>query len=117
MRYIKKFEKIKHRIYADVGDYVICQETINADPDVVNFIATNIGQVWKIDKKYNGIAVNLYIKYKDIPETIKNHFQDAPDYDPDNRYTVRLMNTEEIVICSNDRDELESYLVGNKYNL
>jgi nucleoside phosphorylase len=120
MRYIKTFEKLKHRIFGVVGDYVICKETINSDPDLIHFIDTNIGQIWKIDKKFNGNAVNLYIKYKDIPDSIKHQFQDAPSrYDgtEDNSYNVRIMNNEEIVMCSDDRKELETYLAGNKYNL
>jgi hypothetical protein len=113
MKYIKNFGKIKHRIFGKEGDYVICKETINSDPELRHFIDTNIGQIWKIEK-FNGNAINLYIKYKDIPETIKNFFQDARTEDS---YNVRIMITDEIVICSDDRKELETYLVGNKYNL
>lgn len=105
MKYIKTFETIKKLEDAWSGDFVICQEkTFQVDPELSNFINTNIGVINHIS-----YGLHFYIYYDNVPEKLKHRFTDING--------TRLMKKNEIIMCSDDREELELYLSSSKYNL
>jgi hypothetical protein len=107
MRYIKKFEMIDDLKNARSGDFVICHEQDNLDTELSNFINNNIGIINHIV-----YGINFYVTYNNVPDSIEYRFKAEPG-----NSSTRLMKKSEIVMCSNDRKELEYYLASNKYNL
>jgi hypothetical protein len=105
MRYIKKFENIIDPLKnAKHGDFVICREYDLVDPELSDFMNNNIGIISHI-----AYGINFYIYYDNVPENLQHRFKDYNN--------TRLMKASEIVMCSDDRKELEYYLAGGKYNL
>jgi hypothetical protein len=104
MRYIKKFETIKNLENAWSGDYVICREEDVLEPELSNFINNNVGTISHI-----AYGINFYIYYDNVPENLKHRFNDVNG--------TRLMKKNEILMCSDNREELEYYVSANKYNL
>ena len=105
MRYLKTFETIKKLEDARSGDFVICKEESSfVDPELGNFINNKIGIINHIS-----YGINFYIYYENVPEKLKHRFNGING--------TRLMKKHEIIMCSDNREELEYYLSTNKYNL
>ena len=104
MKYLKTFETIKKLEDAWSGDFVICRENDTLNPELSDFINNNIGIINHI-----AYGINFYIYYDNVPEDLRHRFNDINN--------TRLMKKSEIIMCSNDRNELEYYLSSNKYNL
>ena len=87
----------------ELGDYVICKESHEHEIVVQNFLSQNIGKIVEMNKGYKYI-----VKYKNIPNDTKKYFI---------YQGTRGMDRNEIKYWSKDKEELESILNANKYNL
>ena len=130
MKHLKTYEEI---LITDngpqIGDYVICRDT---EKFLNDFLSTNIGQViddrvehntghGRLDvlknKKYfvrNYPDYFIYpIKYDNIPsynssDKLKKHF---------NNNNFRYMEKTDILFYSPNKEDCETFLAANKYNL
>jgi len=114
MKYIKEFENLNYK-EPNVGDYVICQEK-NENKDFISFIENNIGQIIKIKQYYTNEKLYYYIRYTGIPDNIKYHFYEGIHIDLYEN-NIRGMFLSEIKYWSKDKEDLETILSTNKYNL
>ena len=106
MKHLKEFESIENN--PQIGDYVICTDKIwiGQTDELNDFLLNNIGQCIKID--INFIQGYLYvIKYDNIPIFL--------DYF--NKSNYRNMGRDEILYFSPYKEDCETYLAANKYNL
>ena len=106
MKYIKQFE---NGYGLREGDYVICDEEEDISP-AYNFIKNNIGIFLRIIVNSNNEEYYA-VQYSNVPKELKMYFEYH------NMYNVRPMFEHEIRYWSNNREELESILSANKYNL
>jgi len=71
MKHLKKFESIEDN--PQIGDYVICEDKYDDEPEIAIFISQNIGQC--IDIKPPIYSRPIYIiQYKNIPKKLKSEF-------------------------------------------
>jgi len=110
----KIYEKINdHKL--EVGDYVLCNDTVPSE-DIRNFISNNIGvcvndfNVENSNDEFKSEYYEYTIQYKDIPEKLKiwRWFSIGGE---------RTMYGEEIIYWSKNREDLEEILMSKKYNL
>lgn len=111
MKYLKKFENLNNPI--EIGDYVICDEAILDYTDkeymkAINFVSNNIGKYVKylIADKY------AVIQFENVPDDIKEYFSADDEFE-----NCRNMYMFEIIMHSKSKEELESKLAADKYNL
>lgn len=123
MKYLKTYEGINFGNNSKIGDpkigdYVICKEddlypnnkSINL---LMKFLNENIGQCINI------VNDLYYIEYNNIPELIEEFFRfDKKTGLIEKKVTnCRCMRSGEIIYFSSDREDLETILNVNKYNL
>jgi len=115
MKHLKNFKSIQST--PQINDYVICkEETYCVDDRLANFINNNIGQIAEINKKDGEYP--YVIKYENIPDDIFSYFSDIlkNNYKYDIR-CLRAMDRIEIIHFSKNKEDLETILNANKYNL
>lgn len=97
LKHLRTFELNKPQI----GDYVIMSSGSNSY-EIKNFIENNIGRIADIsyDRYY------LYVRYENVPITIKNIFGRA-----------RQFNESNVVHISKNEEDLKAIIAQNKYNL
>jgi len=101
MKYIKTFENYNIGI-PEVGDWVICEQS-SVFADITEFISNNIGRI--IDFESKSKIEQYVVKYynaKMIP------FNDG---------FTRNIRIKEIKYWSNNKEDLEPYILANKYNI
>jgi len=109
MKYIKQYEELNSGL-PKINEYVICEvgdvfDTYNIS-NLNLFLNNNIGQIVNINR------YDIYqIKYQNIPDDISNMFTTI------NNNNVRNMRLDNILYCSKNKEELETLLSTNKYNL
>jgi hypothetical protein len=115
MKYIKSYERNFLKTYEEIkeepqiGDYVVCTESriqnmkqINTAP-FTTFISNNIGKLIKYLEPNQ-----LYsVKYKNIPDNIKNFFENS----------THFFIKEDILYFSKNKEHLEDIIKADKYNL
>ena len=109
MKYIKTYEEIQ--IEPQIGDYVIALDYQESDLNV--FLNNSIGKIisrysianGKIDKHGN----DYLISYENIPGNILVYFH----WYNDTRPFLRC----EIQHFSHNKEDLETFIIANKYNL
>lgn len=110
MKYLKHFEEKKEN--PKIGDYVICKERHNNNPDmkgITDFISNNIGEI--VFGSYNaddGEHYDYKIKYNNIPTNLIFGF---------NEYYERPMYRSEIIEWSENKEDLKQIITAKKYNL
>lgn len=114
MKYIKTFEELNIGL-PEINDYVICEvgdvfDTYNIS-NLNLFLNNNIGQIVNINKSFD----IFQIKYQNIPDDISNMFITTTT----SKYNsnVRNMRRDNILYWSVNKEELETLLSVNKYNL
>lgn len=104
MKHLKKYEKTIHNI--NIDDYAITNKPSEFDDpttsEILKFTSLNIGKVVDIYKKW------IILKYDNIPEEIKKYSTN------NNIFKIKYYYIE---YNSKDKNELETYLNTNKYNL
>jgi len=122
MKYLRSYE---HTEDIKIGDYVVCEEP----GDVGNIIYNVVGQFvrYRNGNDSTKIADNcrylIKYNYKNLNITsensqqinsdrILNWFQHSEEYE-----CSRLMRKDEIVFFSPSKENVESYMLSNKYNL
>jgi len=124
MKYLKTYEQSIDE--PKVGDYVICDdEFFPEDYGLRVFIKNNIGQINGISTLpggYRTIGLSKYnVLYDDIPlSSIRIHFQ--TNYGTSTRKPAwpsgnRIFNRKDIIYWSDNKEDCETYLISNKYNL
>jgi len=108
MKYLKRFENINT---PQVGDYVIA--SLKTDKDIGIFIANNIGQIVAISE--NDINKLYTVKFFNIEKDIEKFFFTEPEYGE--YMTLMFFYKYEILAFSKNKEELETILNANKYNL
>jgi len=116
MKYIKTFEELNIGL-PEINDYVICEVgDISYNISNLNlFLNNNIGQIVNINKRFD-----IYqIAYQNIPDDISDMFISNISNMFINKYNndVRNMRREDIKYWSANKEELETLLSTNKYNL
>jgi len=105
MKYIKKFESVDA---PQIGDYVVCQDGLSPSSDNDNllndFMSNNIGVIVMYDPKS---SYGYEIEYNNIPDNAMEYFS--------NNYI--LVSKSEIKFWSKNKEDVEAYLSGKKYNL
>lgn len=111
MRYIKTFEQVDDQLFKTwkkdsvIGKYVIMKYDFDrGDREFRNFLNTNIAQI--IDVPENGYVKLRYDK-QNIPMRLLSQFQNEN----------KFYNCKYILKISSDKEELEQFLVTQKYNL
>jgi len=100
-----------------IGDYAICEEqNEDEDQEIRKFISNNIGQLMHIDHPTQGGKTRYYIKYENIPTNIKDNYFNFENV-PENCEDCRFMYRPEILIYSPDKENIEQYILNNKFNL
>jgi len=111
MKYIKTYKSIKE---PQVGDYVL----FYLNPKIGNeelrtFFNANIAQVIKIDKienyPYQEPNPTISILYEYVPPGIIDQFDRK-------NFNISLPKNA-IVACSKNKEDLEPYIIANKYNI
>ena len=111
MKHIKIYE---NTIKPKLGDYVICYEKINIgtdwQEDFMNFLSSNIGIGYK--SPVTDVYFYYLVQYYDIPYDLSGFFNTY-----DKKTNTRPMHIDEIVEFSENKKDLDSYVVAKKYNL
>jgi len=104
MKHLDTFKE-RPKLEPIVGNYVLCEEKSDRNPELRNFIKNNIGKIINFD----GGKSSLYtIEYENIPNNLK-----IASFTAD----TRLMDRDEIIHFSRDKNFLQTLLDANKYNL
>ena len=103
MKYIKKFESLDE---PKIGDYVACEEELGIN-ELCDFINNTVGKIFKIENSYYNYAV----KFDNIPQNLNEFFTDFGYKD------CRGFNSNEILFWSENKEDVEEYLMTKKYNI
>jgi len=104
MKYLKRFENINE---PEVGDYVICFDSVNGKIGELNiFLSNNIGIF--IDTEYTVKGYPYLVKFKNIPNNLGMYTEDD---------SCMMFMKDEIVHFSKNKKDLDIYIDQNKYNL
>ena len=111
MKYIKAFEFLSR--LPKIGDFVIVYYQYDDLDGLKIFLDNHVGEV-------TNIGVSTYdkymdVSYKNVPKNIKHYFY--YDSDDENTDYLKIIGKDNINKLSEDREELESYLMSKKYNL
>lgn len=123
LKHLHNFKTINdtsnNNIDIQIGDYVICnEETTNSDDmiKINNFLNNNVGQFVRFKDNEKDIDAGdnckYLIKYDNIDNLPKAWFMHSYDY----KYSRLMMRSEIIKFCSN-KEELQTKIMVNKYNL
>lgn len=116
MKYIKAFENTNLQI----GDYVICDESGTGTSDeIIDFLKNNIGQFIRFrednDSYFSPECIYL-VQYKDVPDDIIEE-----DFDHGGLYwkdeNSRLMKRSEIKYWSKNKEDINQFILNNKFNI
>jgi len=114
MKYIKKFESVG---VPQIGDYVACDEKLfdnnnKEDINIYNFISNTIGCITDIEKggSYydsfgNKVNIIYIVKYDKYPKGLSSYFDNL------------FFSEYEVKFWSKNKEDVEVYLSGKKYNL
>ena len=111
MKYLKRFEDINID-EPKVGDYVITFDNCDYGSkynDYLDFVNNSIGKLYTIKNEYSD---NYRVIFYNVPESIVQWFT-TNHYDE--KYLV--VDREEILYWSKNKEELEHILAAKKYNL
>ena len=122
MKYLNTFnESIKDG--PQIGDYVICDEKC-CDIESQIFTSENIGQI------FDNISNRRYkyvVKYDNVPENLQQQFSNAITNFCNEEQIIKfalqkkckwtVMSQEEVIFWSKNKEDCETYLISNKYNL
>jgi hypothetical protein len=88
-----------------VGDYVLCDiSKYSNDKELINFIKDNVGEIISYDK------VTFYlVKYYNIPKELDDWYFGIGG--------VRHFTEEDILLYASTKEELETKIKANKFNL
>ena len=117
MKYIKIYEE--NNDLPEIGDYVICTTTKIDYTSLVKFLNSNIGQVIDANDTHAGDRISSYpgkdsvyfrhpVKYENVPKDLRTVF---------NEDNYRFIKKKEFLYHSKNREDLESILIANKFNL
>lgn len=122
MKYIKTYEGLNNNDEPQIGDYVICKDSLfdedsPSDKEMIDFLSNNIGQYVVTNQTYS--KHKYTIKYTDIPFNIQRYFDPEDKYiaTSDSERCIRGMKRDEIIFYSEDKLGCEAFFASNKYNL
>ena len=117
MKHLKQYESFKDKL--QVGDYILFYFNPNiGDEKLRTFFNTNIAQVDRIDEiddkdlknfPYNTPNPTINIKYENIPPELIDRFG--------KNYLSIALPKNAIVAWSNNKEDIETILSTNKYNI
>jgi len=115
MKYIKTYENKNSE--PKIGDYVIIK-TNHKDPRLINFFKNSVGKILNIKTEKAWGTNPLYeTKFIDeIPEELSNIW-DSPFRNKNWKTATHWVGIENIVHFSKNKEDLEPYIISNKYNL
>jgi len=105
MKHLKTFETLNQN-EPQIGDYVICQE-LNAIEEINLFLGNNIGKIVFVGER----KMFFCVQYTNIPRNISDRFGYG------SITNARNMRRDEIKYWSDNKENLETLLSTNKYNL
>lgn len=110
MTHLKLYEEYENSIEPEVGDYIFAKWKHAEDEHPANIFATNnIGELIKIETdKYD--ETSFLVKYNNIPDELKL-------YKSMNNDTSFRFKKEDLIKWTKNKEELETILQANKFNL
>jgi len=115
MKYLKKFEDTNVD-EPKVGDYVIISDSMDYGSHIydayVYFVNNNIGKLYSIKNEYSDYSDYYRVLFYNIPKDAEEWFSE--NYDGD-KYII--VDREDIVYWSKNKEDLEPYIQAKKYNL
>ena len=112
MKYLKAYESKKG---PQIGDYVVCKDSLFEEDEMVNFFANNIGRYIKRNTPPYHYALSEFkyiIRYKNVPKDLRSQFE----VDIEDRF-IRGMRRDEILFFSSNKEDCEIFINAKKYNL
>lgn len=115
----KIFENISQKLKVD--DFVICKYYSNMNyPKIDDFISKNLGILRKIDGDM--VKVEYFPMSNDDKKTLRKFRKDQGFDNPKAKYNFSpdnylIFDLDEVEYWSNNKEELETLLQANKYNL
>jgi hypothetical protein len=94
----------------NLGDYVILMALPGSD--FYKFVNFNVGKIIKIAREHGGRGYNFTVEYENIPKILSFHEQNY--FYTDN---TRKCTTQEFKYWSDNKEELETLINAEKYNL
>lgn len=110
MKYIKTFEKLKRP--PKIGDWCITKGKFFDIELVDDFINNNIGYIWK----FTGVGY-VFIKYYNIPKEVEKHLMYSDYKNGLKTGNSILTPMEKITYLSKNKEELETIISQEKFNL
>lgn len=118
MKHLKSFENTIEP-QPQIGDYVICKDSLQEDNDISDFIDNNIGKFVKYTNKNDEVDPKIYpylIKYT-IPKSLTKNLLSNEFSHCKNIKNCRGFAKSEIIHFSPSKEDLEIYINATKYNL
>jgi len=122
MKHIKEFENIQET--PQIGDYVLCQETLNDNTDVHNFLSNNIGKIIKIseantDDYWPGKSIfrTHLVEFNTEPNRNRTYMDFTRKNKNMNTTYFKSFNKKQIVAFGKTINEVELKLAQKKYNI
>ena len=112
MKYLKTYEKHNG---PEIGDYVLCEEKYIVDKSFRDFIFNNVGVIIDIEIDGDENWPGYIVKYENVSNDIKpmlTHEKLSGTMED-----CRLMRPTEIRTYSKNKEDLETILDANNYNL
>jgi hypothetical protein len=115
MRYLKTYEAINDNL--QIGDYVICK-TDTGDEKIIDFIENNVGQYVRYITNNKEVVDNFryVIEYENVSFELSNYSYTF-SYERDIPNICMRVDRDEIIKYSKNKEELETIINANKYNL
>lgn len=111
MKHLKIYENYNE---IEIGDYVICESgksNYNIQFKKLNdFIRNKIGKLIDIDNKSIPGSIYYIVEYDNIPDNISNFKRSRNE-------SAFTMHKIDIINYSKDKNELESIINANKFNI
>ena len=114
MKYIKTFESSNKLL--ELGTYVICDEE-TSNIELKNFLKNNIGV---IKYYFDGINEDLpyMVYYKNLKNLKKSSIGIIDRFNEEIKFPdCRAMREKEIIHHSKNKEDLEPFILANKFNI
>lgn len=108
MKYLKTYEYKNSK--PKIGDYVIINPYINNTIEIYHWILNHIGKIIDIENDLGDRAMYI-VKYENIPNEWKGYFSYSDEKN------IRKINRFGIKHFSPDKEDLETILLSNKFNI
>lgn len=113
MKYIKTYESINKE--PKIGDWVIVKD-LDFEPKYNDELSKCVGKIIDLkENEYKEDLINTYsvrsspyfVEFEKLPKSIKSQF----------KHNIRTFYKNEILFCSDNKEDLEAMIAAQKYNL